>query len=164
MIGDDVRFVPINDAIFPVPLAGNPIAVLEFVQANVAPAGVLVKFEAGIVAPLQYELFAGTVTVGVGFTVIVNVDGGPGQLAGEGLVGVTVIVAVTGDDVTFVAVNEAILPVPLAAKPIVASEFVHANVDPATLLVKLIAGTVALLQYELFAGTVTFGVGLTVIV
>ena len=56
-------------------------------------------------------------------------------------VGVTVIVAVIGDDVVFVAVNEAISPVPLAASPIAVLLFVHANVAPAVALVKLVAAT-----------------------
>ena len=54
-------------------------------------------------------------TEGVGFTVMLNVLDGPGQVSA---VGVTVIVAVTGDDVTLTAVNEAMSPVPLAVRPI----------------------------------------------
>ena len=65
--------------------------------------------------PLHTVAFAGCVTVGVGFTVIVNVLDGPGQVSA---VGVTVIVATTGDEVTFDAVKDAISPVPLAARPI----------------------------------------------
>ena len=42
-------------------------------------------------------------------------------------VGVTVIVAVTGVDPGLVAVKLGTFPVPLAAKPIVGSELVHAN-------------------------------------
>ena len=59
---------------------------------------------------------------------MVNVNGVPAQPLA---VGVTVIVAITGVVVRFVAVNEGILPVPLALKPIVGSLFVHANVVPA---------------------------------
>ena len=40
-------------AILPVPLAETPVAVLLFVQENVAPNGVLVKFVAIIVEPPQ---------------------------------------------------------------------------------------------------------------
>ena len=47
-------------------------------------------------------------------TVIVNVWAVPVQPFADG---VTVIVAVTGLDVAFVAVNAAILPEPLAARP-----------------------------------------------
>ena len=54
-------------------------------------------------------------------------------------VGVIVIVDVTGAVPVFVAINVAISPLPFAAKPIDASEFVQANVVPATGLVKLTA-------------------------
>jgi len=64
-------FVAVNETISPVPLADKPIAVLELIHEKVPPAGVLVKFVAGTVSLLQIVMFAGTVTVGVGFTVIV---------------------------------------------------------------------------------------------
>jgi hypothetical protein len=120
-----VVFIPVKEAISPVPFAASPIVVFEFVQVYVAPAGTLVKFVAGTDAPLQYELFAGTVTVGVGLIVMVYVDGGPGQLAGAALVGVTVIVAVIGAVVVFVPVKELMSPVPLAGIPIAVLEFVQ---------------------------------------
>lgn len=50
----------------------------------------------------------------MGFTVIVNVMGVPGQ---EPATGVTVRVAVTGALPVFVAVNEPIFPEPEPAKP-----------------------------------------------
>jgi hypothetical protein len=71
VIGVFPVFVAINEAIFPDPLAAIPIDVLEFVQVKVPPAGVLIKFVAAIVPLLQRAMFNGTVTVGVGFTVIV---------------------------------------------------------------------------------------------
>jgi hypothetical protein len=55
------------------------------------------------------------VTVGAGFTVIMNVIGAPVQ---PFAVGVTVIVATTGVVPALIAVNEGISPVPLAASPI----------------------------------------------
>ena len=68
-------------------------------------------------------------TVGVGFTVNVNVCCGPGQLVLPfEKVGVTVIVAVTGAAVEFVAVNAGIpvtFPPLLAARPIEGALFVH---------------------------------------
>ena len=67
-------------------------------------------------APLHTTLFAIAFTVAVGLTVIVNVLGVP--VHPLGVVGVTVIVAVIGDVVAFVVVNEGIFPVPLTAKPI----------------------------------------------
>jgi hypothetical protein len=53
----------------------------------------------------------------VGFTVIVKVWAVPGQLCPPFVkVGVTDIVAVTGEVPAFVAVKDAIFPVPLAAR------------------------------------------------
>jgi hypothetical protein len=71
VIGAVVALVAVNEGVFPVPLAAKPMAVLEFVHAKVAPAGVLEYEEAATVPPLQTVIFAGTVTVGLGFTVMV---------------------------------------------------------------------------------------------
>ena len=79
-------------------------------------------------------------------------------------VGVTVTVDVIGLAVTFVPVNDGVLPVPLAASPIEGVEFVHAKVVAGVVLVYAEAGTVAPLHTVIFAGTTTTGVGLTVIV
>ena len=50
---------------------------------------------------------------------MVNVMGVPVQLKPALVItGVTVIVAVTAKDVLFIAVNDAIFPLPFAAKPI----------------------------------------------
>ena len=81
-----------------------------------------VKFTASVAAPLHLVWSAGLVTVGVGLTVMVKVDGTPGQPVD---VGVTVIVPVIGAFVALVAVNEAISPVPLAAKPMAVLVFVQ---------------------------------------
>jgi hypothetical protein len=78
--------------------------------------------------------------------------------------GVTVIVAVTGFGVTLVAVNEAMLPVPEAGIPMVGSELVHAKVAPGVALVNPLAATVAPAHNEILAGTVTVGIGFTVMV
>ena len=67
----EVLFVPVNDGVFPAPLAARPIVVLEFVHVKVVPGVVLVKLYAAIVTPLQTVTFAGTATTGVGFIVIV---------------------------------------------------------------------------------------------
>ena len=58
-------------------------------------------------------------------------------------VGVTVIVAVIGEVVAFVAMNEGIFPEPLAARPIAVLLFVHVNVVPLTGPDKLVIGVVA---------------------
>ena len=65
-------FVAVNEETFPEPPATKPIAVLEFVQAKVAPVGVLTKFVAATAIPLTTSKFAGTVTVG---TVGVGIGG-----------------------------------------------------------------------------------------
>ena len=70
-IGAAPAFVAMKAAMFPVPEAANPIVVLLFVQVNVPPAGVLAKLVTGTVTPLQTVMFDGTVTVGVGLTVMV---------------------------------------------------------------------------------------------
>ena len=76
----------------------------------------------------------------------------------------TFIVAVIGATVVLMAVNPGILPVLLAANPIVGSEFAHEKLPPVGVLTKFVAATAALLQTTIFAGTVTVGVGFIVIV
>lgn len=70
-------FVAVNEGTFPIPLAPKPMEVLLFVQVKVAPGVVLEKTVAGTVAPLQTAKLEGTTTVGVGFTVMVYVEGVP---------------------------------------------------------------------------------------
>ena len=60
--------------------------------------------------------------------------------------GVIVMVAVIGELVEFVAVNEGTLPVPLAANPIAVLLFVHVNVVPETGPIRVVAGTVTPVQ------------------
>ena len=76
----------------------------------------------GTETPLHIVKSAGNITVGMGFTVMVNVADGPVQLF---KVGVTVIVAVIGAFVLFTAVNEGILLVPAETRPIAEFEFVQ---------------------------------------
>jgi len=101
-------------------------------------------------------------TVGVGFTVIVNVVAVPVQPLA--VVGVTVIVAVIGAAVVLVAVKLGILPWPLAASPIAVLLFVQLNIVPATVPVKLIAAVAAPLQSVWFVTGPTVALGFTVIV
>ena len=82
-------------------------------------------------------------TVGVGLTVTEYVIDAPGQLYA---VGVTVIVAIIGDVVVLVAVNDGTLPEPLAASPIAVLLFVHVNVVPETGPDNVVKGAIALLQ------------------
>ena len=74
---------------------------------------------------------------------MVYVIGVPGQLFA---VGITVIVALIGDVVTLVAVNDGTLPEPLAVRPIAVLLFVHVKVVPETGPDKVVPGAVALLQ------------------
>ena len=55
---------------FPNPLDNKPIFVLEFVQVNVAPFGVLTKFPIFIISPGQTVILLFWVIIGKGFTVI----------------------------------------------------------------------------------------------
>ena len=80
-------------------------------------------------------------------------------------VGVTEMVAVTGVVPVFTALKDGIVAVlPLAARPMDGAELVHAKVVPAVVLVNVAVGTVAPLHTVLLDGTVTFGVGFTVMV
>ena len=78
--------------------------------------------------------------------------------------GVTVIVELTIELVAFVAVNDAILPVPLAARPIDGSLFVQLFTVPATALLKVTAAVAVVLHNVWLLTDATPGVGLTVIV
>ncbi len=71
VIGAPVEFVPLKAAMFPEPLAARPMAVLELVQLKVVPATPLLNAVPAILSPLQMVMLAGTVTLGVGFTVMV---------------------------------------------------------------------------------------------
>jgi hypothetical protein len=83
------------------------------------------KDMADVFAPL-HTTWSVTVTVAVGLTVMVKVRGVPVQLVPPLLNdGVTVTVAVTGEEPELLAVNAAISPVPLAASPIDGLLFVH---------------------------------------
>ena len=88
------------------------------------------KVTAFVIEPLHFTWFAIEFTCAVGFTVIVKLVVGPLQLTDPLLnVGVTVIVAVTGDVPVLIAVNDGIpvlLPPDDAANPIPVLSFVHA--------------------------------------
>jgi hypothetical protein len=72
-------------------------------------------------------MLAGSTTCAVGLTVIVKVSAGPTQLTEPFVkVGVTVIVALIGEVPVLVAVNELMLPVPFAPRPMAVLLFDHA--------------------------------------
>ena len=85
------------------------------VQLYVVPGTAPVKFTAVVFVFAQSTWSTGSTTVGIGFTVIVNVCGVPVHPL---TVGVTVIVATTGVVPAFTALNAAMFPLPDAANPI----------------------------------------------
>jgi len=104
-------------------------------------------------------------TAGIGFTVIVKVVGEPVHVCPVFVkVGVTVIVAVTGADPALDAVNAAIVPVPLAPRPMDTSELVQVNVPPGTDPENVTVLVEAPLQTAWFDTGLTVGPGFTVIV
>ena len=104
---------------------------------------------------LHTVMLAGTVTVGLGFTVMVYDADGPVHPV---CIGVTVMVAVIGALVLLIAVNAFISFVPFPGIPIVVLEFIHVYDEPGYVLVKFVAGTVFPAQTIILAGTITFGV------
>ena len=123
-------FTAVNTGRLPVPLAASPILDVLFVQLNTVPATAPLNATLACCEPLHTTWFATALTVGIGFTVIVNVLGVPATVKPPfEYVGVTVIVATTGAFVVFIAVKAAIVdPVPLAARPILVVLFVQAYV------------------------------------
>jgi len=77
--------------------------------------------------------------------------------------GVTVIVAEIGEVPVLVAENEGMFPDPLADKPMAVLELLQVKVPPDGVVTKFVAGTVLLWHTVMFAGRVTAGTGLTVI-
>ena len=74
------------------------------------------KFTDAVVSPLHNVWLAMVATVGVGSTVIVNVCAAPVHPLAAGVTFTTAVVMTLP---LFTAVNDAILPVPVAASPIV---------------------------------------------
>lgn len=160
-------FVATKEGTFPVPAVGpNPIGSGVLVHEKVAPAVGLEKTVAGTVFPAQKVLFGTGFTVGFGLMVIVNVVGGPVHLTPLfSNVAVTVKVDVKGVLPELVAVNEGTFPEPaVGTKPIDSGVLVQEKVDPGTLLVNTVSGTVAPAQKVRFGTGFTVGFGLMVIV
>ena len=97
----------------------------------------------------------GTVTVGVGFTVMVYVFAVPGQ---PFTVGVTVMVALIAAAVVLVALKPVMFPVPEAPNPMAVLLFDQAKVPPVGVLAKAVVATAPPLQTTMLEGTVTVGV------
>ena len=101
------------------------------------PNDVLVKLTAVVDEPLHNVWLATALTEAVGFTVIVNIivcPKHPSPTDGE-----TLIVAVIGDRPVLIAVNDGILPLPLAAIPTEGLLLVHVYSTALTGLPKIIA-------------------------
>lgn len=129
------------------------------------PAGDEVKLVAGIISLSQAVIFDGIITVGVGFTVTVNVLTEPLQFTLPLLNdGVTVMLAITGVVPVLMAVNEGMLPLP-DVKPIEGVLFVqlYVVVPPVFIVPKLIMEVELPLQTVKFVGWFSWAEGLTVI-
>jgi len=128
--------VAVKAGIFPTPLPPKPMDVLLFVQLNTVPVTVPAKFTA-VVGVLLHKVWLPTaVTVGVGFTVMVNVMGVPGHPLA---VGVTVMVLLIGVVPALVAVNEGSVLDPEAPEPMAGLLLVQLKVVPVTAPAKVTA-------------------------
>ena len=118
----------VNESMSPVPEAAKPIEGVSLVQTCVeVPPEVTVVNSTDAEEPLQTTWSAGLFTCAVGFTVMVKVLREPSQLTPALVkVGITVIIASTGEVPVFTAVNEAMFPLPVAARPIPGVSFVQA--------------------------------------
>ncbi|MNF78357.1 hypothetical protein D3C84_605370 [compost metagenome] len=121
VIGEFVVLVKLP-LMFPLPLAPIPVTVpvLSLVQLKIVPA-TFPESAIVVIALVEHIVCVnGIATVlGVGLTVIVKVFVDPVQsMPPLFSIGVTIIVAITGETPLLVAVKEGILPFPDAAKPI----------------------------------------------
>lgn len=115
VMGAAVLFVAVKEGMDPLPLAAKPIAGLLLTQEYTVPGTLPVKFTAVLLVPAQRVWSDTAFTDGIGLIVIVNDLGVPLVTPS---VGVTMMVAITGAVPVLIAVNAAILPVPLAVRPI----------------------------------------------
>ena len=130
------------------------------VQLIVVPGVALLRVTAVEALPEQIVWsLCEKLTDGAGFTVMVKLWVVPKH---PFISGVTVMVAVTGEVPVFVALNDAIFPVPLVGSPMEASVFTQLNMVLLTVPVKLMAGVLSPLhRVSLVIGS-TVGVGSTV--
>ena len=99
------------------------------------------------------------VSTGAGATVSIKLSGEPMQPAREG---VTTISPEIVSVVVFAAMNEGILPVPLAPRPIAVLLFVQLKLVPATVLVNVSVPVADPLHTRMLFGMFSLGVGFTV--
>ena len=115
-------FTDLNGAILPFPLADKPIFVFELNHLNVVVGVVLSKFLILIESLWQTTKFCNAVTLGLGFTVILNLTVSPLHIATLLYSGIIEIIAVFGKVLEFLALNFEINKPLFEAKPIVGSE------------------------------------------
>lgn len=160
-----VTLIVVKLAILPVPDAASPIEGVLFVQVNTVPGNVPLNVTGAVGDPTHTAWSAGWFTLGVGFTVMVKLIGVPTQLVPILVnVGVTVIVAVTGALVTFVAINDRISSTPDAPNPMdgVLLVQVYVTMPPVFGLLKFTVAVGEPLHTTWLATAFIVGVGLTV--
>lgn len=126
--GPLVALAATKDNISPVPDAGKPIEGVLLVQSNtmIPPETGVVKLILVVAELLQTVWLATGLITGGGFTVMVKLIAVPTQLTPPLVkVGVTVMVATTGTGLRLTATKLAMLPLPLAGKPIEGRLFVQ---------------------------------------
>jgi len=159
IIGVKPLFTVVNEAIFPLPLPAKPIVGLSFVQSKVVPVRLPVKDSVPFASPLHFIRLVIEFTVGVGFTVMVNVLDEPAQLFTDG---VTEIVAIIGVNPVFMAVKEGIVLEPEAAIPMLCVLVaIQLYVAPITVPEKLRVALVSPAHRTRFGVTFTSGFGFT---
>jgi hypothetical protein len=129
IIGLVVVLIAVKEGILPDPLAANPIPGWLFVQVYWVPDPT--KAMAEVKALWHTTTAFGAVTLGVGFTVIVNDVLEPLQEIPPPVnTEVTATVPDMGADPPFAAIKEAISPLPEAANPIFVLELVQTKEVP----------------------------------
>ena len=157
----EVVFDADQEAIFPEPDDASPIDVVLLVQLKEVPDTEAANVTPLVVAVLQYVCGLTAVTVGVGYTPIVNDCDDPVQ---EFATGVTETVPVFRAFVEFAPVKDAMFPLPEEARPIEDKLLVQLYVVPLTAPVKATAAVLNVLHTVWLVIAATVGVGFTVTV
>ena len=132
--GPVVVLVTVNDKISPDPEEARPMEVFELVQLYSVPGTFPDIIICEVEARWHKTWFPTVFTVGMGFTVILKEAVFPVHVRPALVnVGVTTTTAVTGTVVVLVTVNEEILPVPAAARPMEVFELIQLYTVPGTL-------------------------------
>ena len=124
----DPGLLVVKEGILPLPFAPSPMLVvlLDHVYVVVPPELEVVKLMADVVNPLHFTWEAGWSTCAVGFTVMVKLFAGPSQICDPlSKCGVTMMVAITGEEPELTGEKFKISPFPLAGNPIPGALFVQ---------------------------------------